>query len=139
VRLEIHGHDLPGASYAGRRRIGVALQVRAEPVGVVPGNAESARWETDVGVVDGDFRGPAVHGRRGERFVYLAWGDLSQGGFEMFRRAKVMLGDVDATLVARAERDDLPLVARVALTDEKGGPRCARVHPPAVRWSLGED
>ena len=134
--LVIRGRDLPGASGAGYDRIGVALQVRSDPVGVVVGDAADARWETDVAVVGDDFRGPAVHGRRGERFVYLTWGDLSGGGFEMFRRAKLMLSRVDPALVEQAAAEDRCLVADVVLTDEKGGPRCARVDPPAVRWSV---
>ena len=56
----------------------------------------------------------------------------------MFRRAKLMLGDVDPVLVTEADRTDRALVADVTLTDARGGPRCARVDPPAVRWSLGE-
>jgi hypothetical protein len=139
MRLVIRGRDLPGASYAGHGRIGVGLQVRTEPVGVVPGDAPAARWETDVRVVDGDVRGPAVQGKKGDRFVYLAWGDLSGDGFEMFRRAKLMLDRVDDGLVAEAERTGRSLVAEVRLTDERGGPLCARVDPPAVRWSVGED
>ncbi len=131
----IRGRELPGASRQGYDRIGVGLQVRTEAVGVVPGDAPSARWETEVSVVDADFRGPAVHGRRGDRFVYLTWGDLSDGGFEMFRRAKLMLSRVDPALVAAAG-EGRSLVADVVLTDEKGGPRCARVDPPAVRWSV---
>jgi hypothetical protein len=138
VRLVIRGHDLPGASYAGHARIAVGLQVRDEPTGLVAGDATSARWETDVRLVEGDARGPAVHGRRGDRFVYLTWGDVSGDGFEMFRRAKLMLDRVDGAVIDRAQQSGLPLVADVALTDEKGGPRCARVDPPAVRWSVGE-
>ena len=134
--LVIRGRDLPGASGTGYDRIGVALQVRSDPVGVVVGDAAEARWETDVAVVGDDFRGPAVQGRRGERFVYLTWGDLSGGGFEMFRRAKLMLSRVDPALVERAAAEDRCLVADVVLTDDKGGPRCARVDPPAVRWSV---
>jgi hypothetical protein len=56
----------------------------------------------------------------------------------MFRRAKLMLDRVDRAVIDRAQQSGLPLVADVALTDEKGGPRCARVDPPAVRWSVGE-
>jgi hypothetical protein len=55
----------------------------------------------------------------------------------MFRRAKLVLDRVEPALVASAERSGRPLVADVRLTDEKGGPRCARVDPPAVTWSLG--
>jgi hypothetical protein len=139
MRLVIRGHDLPGASYAEHARIGVALQVRSDPQDVVPGDAASARWATDVRVVDGDLRGPAVHGRRGDRFVYLTWGDLSGGGFEMFRRAKLMLDRVDPALVSEAELSGRALVADVVLTDENGSPRCARVDPPALRWSVAEE
>jgi hypothetical protein len=134
----IRGHELPGPAFAGHRRIGVGLQVRSEPDGVVPGDARGARWETEVRLVDGDFRGPAVQGRRGERFLYLTWGDLSGGGFEMFRRAKLMLDRVDDAVLREAAESDRPLVADVRLTDETGGPRCARVDPPAVVWSVGE-
>jgi hypothetical protein len=54
VRLVIRGHDLPGGSYTGHARIAVGLQVRTEPSDVVPGDSGSARWETDVRVVDGE-------------------------------------------------------------------------------------
>ena len=83
------------------RNVHVAVQERADPVGLVPGDAGSAAWDIDIRVVtldDGsvDTRGPAVHGRRGERFVYLTWGDVAaDGSFHMFRRAKLMLGDVE--------------------------------------------
>lgn len=138
MRLVIRGHELPGASYAGHDRIAVGLQVRSEPTDLVPGDAPSARWETELRLVDGDARGQAVQGRRGDRFVYLTWGDVSGGGFDMFRRAKLMLDRVEPTLLAEADESGRPLVADVRLTDEKGGPRCARVDPPAVTWSVGE-
>ena len=87
--------------------------------------------------MDGDFRGPAVHGKRGDRFLYLTWGEPADGAWHMFRRAKLMLDRIDPELVRGAESGDRPLVARVHLTDECGGPRCARVDPPAISWSLG--
>jgi len=137
----IRGHDLPGASYGEHARIAVGLQVRDEPVGLVAGDAPAARWETEVRLVDGDARGPAVHGRRGERFVYLTWGEVSDGSdesFAMFRRAKLVLDRVDPRLLAEAEETGRALVADVGLTDARGGPRCARVDPPAIAWSVGE-
>ena len=84
-----------------------------------------------------DFRGPAVQGRRGERFVYLTWGDVAaDGAFEMFRRAKLMLHRIPADLVRPAIADRSMLVATVDLTGPDGGPRCARVDPPAIEWAL---
>ena len=61
---------------------------------MVRGDADNARWEIDVRavVVDDlvDLRGPAVHGKKGERFLNLTWGDVGAGdSFAMFRRAKL--------------------------------------------------
>jgi hypothetical protein len=80
-----------------------------------------------VRVVDGDFRGPAVHGRRGERFLYLTWGSPSGDDWGMFRRAKLVLDP------ALADAD--VLVGTLSLTDGSGGPLCVRVVPPAISWT----
>jgi hypothetical protein len=77
-----------------------------------------------------------VHGRRGERFLYLTWGDGdSAETFAMFRRAKLMLDAVDPALVRRALDSGQELVATIDLTDDQGCPRCARVGPPALVWT----
>jgi hypothetical protein len=77
-----------------------------------------------------------VHGVRGERFVYLTWGNVDAlHGFQMFRRAKLMLNRVDPALMSRAIDADR-LKAVVDLTGKDGGPRCARVDPPAIEWSV---
>ena len=146
MRIVIEGHDLPGAEFLSEgvalHNVHVAVQIGEHPVGLVQGDAPSARWEIDVRTVvadDGavDLRGPAVFGKKGERFLYLTWGDVGgDGSFEMFRRAKLMLDRVDPAMVRDADRRDLPLVARVELTDGRGGPRCARVDPPAIVWSV---
>jgi len=48
----------------------------------------------------------------------------------MFRRAKLMLADtVDFTTSPGHEQR---VVAAVDLTDDRGGPRCARLRPPAL-------
>jgi hypothetical protein len=146
MRIVIEGHDLPGAEFvsdgARRSNVHVAVQVGRDPVGLVRGDSDAARWVVDMraAVEDGgvDVRGPAVHGRKGERFLYLTWGDVGGGGsFAMFRRAKLMIGDIEPELLAKTARDDGVLVASVSLTDERGGPRCARVRPPAVTWRTG--
>jgi Family of unknown function (DUF5990) len=146
MRIVIEGHDLPGADYVSEglplHNVHVAVQIGKEPVGLVGGDADRARWEIDVRAVvaDGglDLRGPAVHGKKGERFLYLTWGDVGAGGsFAMFRRAKLMIGDIEPEMLAAAARADGVLVASLSLTDERGGPRCARVKPPAVRWRPG--
>ena len=125
MHLRIRGHRLPGLTCGPYENVHVGLQVRRDPVGLVPADAATAEWVTEIRAVDGDFRGPAVQGRKGERFVYLTWGTVSGDSFAMFRRAKLMLAD----LPAGADE----VTVEVDLTDEHGMPRCARLRPPALR------
>lgn len=118
----------------------VGIQLKRDAAQLVRADASEAVWETDVQVVlkDGalDFRGPAVQGKVGDRFIYLTWGNVHpEDGFEMFRRAKLMLGRVDRELMESAAQKGR-LVVVVDLTDDFGGPRCARVDPPAAAWSV---
>jgi hypothetical protein len=148
MRVVIEGFELPGRRFcepdgSSLTNVHVGVQVRSDPSELVRGDASEARWELDVKVdeqPDGsfDFRGPAVHGRRGDRFLYLTWGNVDDdGGFHMFRRAKLMLDRIDPELVATAERQTLALVGTIRLTDQRGGPRCARVDPPNLTWAIG--
>jgi hypothetical protein len=143
VRVVIDGHHLPGRTFHSDgvllENVHVGTQIGREASDLVPADASSARWELDVRVVDveggRDFRGPAVQGKRGDRFLYLTWGDLDGvGHFVMFRRAKLMLDRIDPDLLDAAVNEGATLVARVHLTDDRGCPRCARVDPPAIAW-----
>jgi hypothetical protein len=146
VDIEIQGRNLPGRTFTSESRplgnVHVAVQERKEAVDQVVGDAPSATWTVSVQVTvsdDGalDWRGPCVHGRRGERFLYLTWGEVEPDGtFTMFRRAKLMLDRIDPRLVHEALRGAWGLIAAIDLTDERGGPRCARVDPPALQWEL---
>jgi hypothetical protein len=124
VRLVIHGHHLPGLSCGPYSNIHVAVQVHSEPAELVRADAEQAEWTIDLRTPDGDFRGPAVQGRTGERFVYLTWGTVDDHTFTMFRRAKLMLADLPSAPEVHVD---------VHLTDEHGMPRCARLRPPALQ------
>ena len=81
VPVRILGSRLPGRDCGGREPVHVGVQRRGEVVGLLPGDAEQAVFAITVDVVPGgaggvEFRGPFVHGRRGERSVYLSWGQL---------------------------------------------------------------
>ncbi len=125
MRLVIRGHQLPGLTCGRYANVHVGLQVGREPVDLVPADAARAEWVTEICAQDGDFRGPAVQGKKGERFVYLTWGTVEGDSFSMFRRAKLMLADLPA--------DADEVTVDVDLTDERGMPRSARLRPPAIR------
>ena len=126
MRVVIRGHHLPGRSCGPYQDVHVGLQVGREPHGLVPGDADRAEWVAEVRTDGGDFRGPAVQGRKGARFIYLTWGTYTGGTFTMFRRAKLMLDD----LPQRADE----VIVEVHLTDGAGMPRCARLKAPAMRF-----
>ena len=144
--IRIEGTDLPGrrgGPVADELRLGnvhVGVQRKAEVVDRVPAHADAAVWELDVTgrEVDGllDVGGPWVHGRPGARFLYLSWGSVEDGRFTMFRRAKLMFGDVPAGVLRAAYAGEGTLVGRLGLTGSDGGPRCARVRPPDIHWTL---
>lgn len=146
MQLRIRGTDLPGRRFCdptGRvhDNVHVGLQRRKQPVQLVPGDAPVAEFVAEVELVrvgdDLDARGPDVHGPRGERFLYLTWGALADDGtFAMFRRAKLCFADIDPELLSRAHAEPFTLAADLPLTDACGGPRCARVRPPVIRWRL---
>ena len=146
VHIRIEGTDLPGrraGAEAGALRLGnvhVGVQRGAEVVDRVPADAPTATWDIEVASreVDGllDVGGPWVHGRPGARFLYLSWGAVDGERFAMFRRAKLLFGDIPTGLLRAAYQDGGVLVGRLGLTDHDGGPRCARVRPPDITWLL---
>jgi hypothetical protein len=146
MKLVLIGTDLPGRTFCDPDgtpfdNVHVGVQIRTQPEHVVRGDATDVRWELEIDAtigIDGqlDFRGPAVHGKRGDRFIYLTWGNVDDAGtFHMFRRAKLMLNRVDHAFMRAATKRGY-LTARVQLTDDCGAPRCARVDSPAIIWNI---
>ncbi|MFG2167767.1 DUF5990 family protein [Micromonospora chersina] len=144
--IRIEGSDLPGrrtgaeADLLRLRNVHVGMQRKAEVVDRVPADAREAAWQFEVAgrEVDGllDVGGPWVHGRPGVRFLYLSWGSVTEDRFDMFRRAKLLFGDIPGKLLRAAHEGGGVLVGRLRLTDAEGGPICARVRPPDVRWTV---
>ncbi|WP_436519746.1 DUF5990 family protein [Actinoplanes sp. HUAS TT8] len=140
MRIRIEGRDLPQSPELRLNNVHVGMQRRSEVVGRVPVTDASAVWELEVTAreVDEllDVGGPWVHGSPGARFLYLSWGAVSDDAFAMFRRAKLLFGDIPGPLLRAAFEDRGVLVGRLGLTDEAGGPLCARVRPPLITWAL---
>ncbi|MGW7544003.1 DUF5990 family protein [Streptomyces sp. NPDC054770] len=152
MRIRIDAVDLPGLTcppgaitgddVPEYRNIHVAVQRRdrrGELLDPQPGDAASATWTlectTAASPTGTDVKGPFVQGRPGSRFIYLSWGTVDdRGTFTMFRRAKLMLEAVPAEVLGTASSTGL-LVGRLGLTDACGGPLCARVVPPRIKWT----
>jgi hypothetical protein len=145
--IRIEAHDLPGRSCGpsserpgGHHGIEVGVQRKNRPgelMGQVSADVESVTWEleaTPVASEVDDYRGPYISGPPGGRFIYLSWGVVEvPGGFDMFRRAKIMLDGIPADVMVAA-RESGVLVGRLGLTDPKGNPTCAAVRPPLIEW-----
>jgi Family of unknown function (DUF5990) len=83
-----------------------------------------------------DFGGPFVRGKRGDRHVGLAWGELpADGAFRLFRLAKLRLEVIEPATIEAATAPGRLLLGRLSLTDRRGNPLCASVGPPAITWS----
>lgn len=146
MRIRIEGRDLPahqGGPKADALRLAnvhVGVQKGTKVIDRVPAWATTAEWQFEITSreIDEllDVGGPWVHGRPGARFLYLSWGNLTDTSFEMFRRAKLLFGDIPTALLREAHDGDGTLTAELPLTDPHGDPLCARVRPPTIVWSL---
>ena len=140
LNVKIVGERLPGLRFEEHTNVHVGVQRGDEVVQIQPAEGSSVKFT--FGIVlreleDGglDFRSPFVHGKPGDRFFYLSWGDVAaDGSFSMFRRAKLMLAAVPSGLITAKTGS---LEAYLSLTDAKGGPVCAAVRPPVINWSTG--
>jgi hypothetical protein len=137
--MRIEARDLPPGDDLRLRNVHVGVQRKAEVVDRFPMTAPKATWEFDVAVreIDDllDVGGPFVHGRPGARFLYLSWGNVDGDRFDMFRRAKLMFGDIPTAVLRDAYERGGVLVGELGLTDEHGDPKSARVRPPDIVWT----
>lgn len=127
--------------FDGRRHIQVDLQTKDGFQAGSPAGKDALAWTTEITVKSGadgqpDFAGPAVHGKKGERFFYLSWSSDRFGHREMFRRIKVHLRDLTAAQVAQATKTNGTLVARVHAVAKDGGPACASVKLLGSGWTV---
>jgi hypothetical protein len=108
----------------------VGVQRGRDVVQELPADGAEMTWVLDARRVGTELRGPYVHGRPGDRFLYLSW---QRDGSGMFRRAKLMLAVIGTDLLDRAE--EAGLTARFSLAMPDGTPLCAAVRPPRIEWS----
>lgn len=140
VRLVCEGlppHRFEG--FDGRRDIHVELQTKDGHEAGTPAGRDALAWTAEITVKTGpdgasDFAGPAVHGKRGERFFYLSWSSEKAIHRERFRRIKIHLRDLTPAQIAQAVKSRGVLEARVHAVGKDGGPACASVKLLGGGW-----
>ncbi len=118
------------------------LQAKGGDVDAMPATA-TAIFETELtvaGTGDGpmDFKGPHVHGKKSDRFIYLSWGtNDGDQPFVMFARAKLKLADIPSEDLTKAgSTSGAVLECRLDATNDKGQPASGTIKPPALAWSM---
>lgn len=139
--VRIVGRDLPGTRMveplhgaAVHENVHLGIQVKRDPQQVVRADVDRATFETEVDVIGDDFRGPAVQGKRGDRFLYLTWGSVTDGDFTMFRRLKLWLSGTPVEVIAAADHPGRALQLELGLTDSSGCPLCGGLRAAPQLW-----
>ena len=97
-----------------------------------------AQVEVRTGDDGVDFAGDQVHGRRGDRFIYLSWGLPDQTEpFVMFARAKIKLALIPTELLDLAVAQRQRLRGEFSATNAKGQPASGTITPTSIHWTSG--
>jgi len=142
LTIEVICRCLPGICFADYEPVYLGIQKGNEVIEAVPGNRERAIFRPTFRIAkqpDGspNFLGPFAKGTPQERFFYLSWGVMHDGGqFEMFRRAKIHLNHLTWEQVSAAVSNDRPLKVVIDMTGKKGDPICASIKPDRAKWEV---
>ena len=80
------------------------------------------------------FKGKYVQGPRSDPFIYLCWGERSEGTWVTCGRAKIPLGAIPRQQIQRALHDGVALRARIRMSDSRGNPAFATLKANHVEW-----
>lgn len=129
------------AGFDGRQDIRAELSTRNGPEAGTSHGTSAVAWTTEMslkplpnGAID--FTGPAVEGKRGERFFYLSWSSRTFHGRERFRRTKIPLRGLTAESLNRLPKTGGTLTARISALARDGGPACATVPLLGGGWQV---
>jgi len=135
----LHCYNFPKNNFENRPNIFVGVQQQKEVVMDTSITAETKDFMIPIQVKptkDGqpNFLGAFVHGRVGDRFLYLVWYNKKGSEKERFRRAKIKLAPITWAYIESAIQVKEPIVAKINLTDSKGGPVCATLKSTNIEW-----
>lgn len=83
-----------------------------------------------------NFLGDFVHGKVGDRFLYLVWYNKIGDEKMRFRRVKIKLAPIAWEHIERSIQEKTPIRAKINLTDSKGGPVCATLKSTNIKWEF---
>ena len=139
VVFDCHTLPKPGVPMPICQRLGI--QEGKEVVQDVPYEAQTEirlqiPIQVEVDPANGTkfFKGKYVQGPRTAPFIYLCWGDRSDGAWDQWGRAKIPLGAIPGQQIQQALQDGSLLRARIGLTDSRGNPACATLKADHVAW-----
>jgi hypothetical protein len=144
LSIRIQGRNMPCDWCRAHEVSHVGVSRAKEIVSVTPTSAKEVAFDVTVEVVrrpdELDFRGPYVFGRKGERFLYLNWGQATDEGWTRDGgaggRTKLQLLTIEESLIEQALEGGRVLVADLDLTNNRGGVAYATVRAPALTWRV---
>lgn len=139
ITIQLRCRNFPGRSFETHNHVHLGVQRKEDIVEGTPGDADYKVFNLPVFIqekTDGtpDFKGDFVHGKLGDRFLYLVWFDMKAGRNVMFRRAKIKLQHLTWEDINPALSGQTSITAEMFLTDKKGGPVCASLKEENIRW-----
>lgn len=132
ITILIRCHDLPGVRFEERTAVRLGIQKGQEVVDDALAEGASVTFQATLRIGgrksgEPNFLGPYAHGKPGDRFLYLCWGERMAERWDPFRRAKVPLTHLDWRRLDQAWNTGEPITLTVAMTDKRGGPVCGSV------------
>lgn len=139
IHIQLICSNFPQLPSEGRTNIYLGIQKQQEILEETPMSASEKAFLIPVKTSEGkdgspNFTGPYVFGKTGDKFLYLVWFTKTVVGDQRFRRAKIKLRDLSWSSIHYAREQQVPITARIQLTDAKGGPICASLKPPYIEW-----
>ena len=148
LELKVMCSELPGLRFEDpynheprvKEPVYLGIQRGTEVIEMVPADRHRVVFRPEFRISkqrDGspNFLGPFAQGRPADRFFYLSWGMKSEPEpFAMFRRLKIRLTHLEWPQIDRALDLDEPIVVRLKLTDDDGGPLCGTPDVSRIKW-----
>jgi len=142
INLTIRCQHLPGTVFGEHAAVRLGIQKGTEVVEDEPAEGEERvftvpfRVKRNPRTGDPSFSGPFVQGKSGDPFIYLCWGERQGTTWEGFRRAKLLLKDLDWPALEAAAKVQHSLEVTVDMRDSKGAPLAASIKPENLEWKL---